>query len=75
MGAGLCFRSSRTAGQRAWPLNSAAHHNLLAALRGGDLQAAGLLEVVHLVEGVGDGAAVARGVGPRAAIQGARRQT
>src|SRR5580693_6041881 len=33
------------------------YHHLLAALRGGDLQAAGLLEIVHLVEGVADGAA------------------
>src|SRR5262249_46854506 len=32
-------------------------HHLLAALRGGDLRAAGWLEVVHLVEGVAYGAA------------------
>jgi hypothetical protein len=50
MGAGPCFRSSRTAGRRR-------HHQLLTALRGSDLQAAGLLEVVHFVKRVADGAA------------------
>jgi hypothetical protein len=33
------------------------HHHLLTALRGGDLQAAGLFEVVHFIEGVAHGAA------------------
>src|ERR1700730_19420447 len=33
------------------------HHHLLTALRGRDQQAAGLLEAVHLVEGLAAGAA------------------